>query len=270
MKNSYKKVLTIAGSDSGGGAGIQADMKAISACGCVATTAITAITAQNTLGVIGIHPVPVKMVEAQIRAVLDDIGADVVKIGMLHSFEIIRLVAGLLKEYAIRSIVVDPVMVTASGDKLLQEDAIETLQSELLPLATVITPNLFEAEILTGMQIKDQEDVDLAARKAATGKIRNVLLKAGHLETDIFYDILYDAENDKTYRFKTLRIETPNTNGTGCTFAASVAAFLAHDLPLPEAVEKAHTYLHQAIVEGAGYKIGNGHGNVHHFYRWWK
>lgn len=265
----YRRVLSIAGSDSGGAAGIQADLKAISACGCYAMTAVTAITAQNTKGVTDIHPVPAKTVEAQIRAVLDDIGVDAVKIGMLHSSEIIRLVVGLLKEYGIRKIVADPVMVTTSGDKLLQDEAIRALCEELLPLATVITPNLFEAEIITGMEIKTQEAVDEAVRKMKSTRAGSALLKAGHLETDPFYDVLYDFTENKEYRFETSRISTPNTNGTGCTFASAIAAFLAQNDPLEVAVRKAHAYLHESIRKGAEYKIGNGHGNVHHFYEWW-
>lgn len=266
----YKRVLSIAGSDSGGGAGIQADLKAISACGCHAMTAVTAITAQNTLGVTDIHPIPPRMVENQIRAVLDDIGADVVKIGMLHSAEIIRLVVGLLKEYHIRTVVADPVMVTASGDKLLQDEAIQTLCTELLPMATIITPNLFEAEIITGRSIKTQNDLDSAVKEMASTGCRSALLKAGHLDENPFYDVLYDFDRGKEYRFETVKIDTPNTNGTGCTFASAIAAFLARDHSIESAVGKAHSYLHQAITRGAEYKIGHGHGNVHHFYNWWE
>lgn len=266
----YKKVLSIAGSDSGGAAGIQADLKAISACGCYAMTAVTAITAQNTTGVRAIHPIPVNTVEAQIRAVLDDIGADAVKIGMLHSSEIIRLVVRMLKEYDIRTIVVDPVMVTASGDKLLQDEAIDTLRAELLPMATIITPNIFEAGIITGLPVRTQADIYQAAKAMSATGSRSALLKAGHLEENPFYDILYDFIQDKEYSFETEKINTPNTNGTGCTFASAIAAFLAQGYALETAVGKAHSYLHQAIVKGADYKIGQGHGNVHHFYYWWK
>lgn len=266
----YKRVLSIAGSDSGGAAGMQADLKTISACGCYAMTAITAVTAQNSLGVTDIHPVPLPSVEKQIRAVLDDLGTDVVKIGMLHSPEVIRLVVQLLKEYDIRRIVADPVMVTACGDKLLQDEAIYTLRTELLPIATIITPNLFEAEIITGQTIREQNDVFQAVRKMKDTGCRSALLKAGHLDVNPFYDVLYDFEQDKEYRFKTTRIDTLNTNGTGCSFASAIAAFLAHGEALEMAVEKAHSYLHRAIVEGAEYKIGQGHGSVHHFWNWWK
>lgn len=266
----YKKVLSIAGSDSGGGAGIQADLKAISACGCYAMTAVTAITAQNTTGVTDIHPIPPHTVEAQIRAVLDDIGVDAVKIGMLHSSEIIRLVVEILKEYNIRIIVVDPVMVTASGDKLLQDEAIDTLRTELLPIATIITPNIFEAEIITGQAIKTQADIYRAVKAMSATGCGSALLKAGHLEENPFYDVLFDFTQEKEYSFETEKIDTPNTNGTGCTFASAIAAFLAQGCSVDAAVGKAHSYLHQAIVKGATYKIGNGHGNVHHFYNWWE
>lgn len=269
MKN-YKKVLSIAGSDSGGAAGIQADLKTISACGCYAMTVITAVTAQNSLSVTDIHPIPLLSIEKQIRAVLDDIGTDVVKIGMLHSAEVIRLVVGLIKEYNIRYVVTDPVMVTTSGDKLLQDEAIYTLRTELLPISTIITPNLFEAEIITGMIIRNQNDVFQAVREMKNIGCRSALLKAGHLESNPFFDVLYDYKYDKEYCFETVRIDTPNTNGTGCSFASAIAAFLAQGNALEVAVEKAHSYLHQAIVEGAKYKIGQGHGNVHHFYNWWE
>ena len=265
----YKRVLSIAGSDSGGAAGIQADLKTISACGCYAMTAITAITAQNSLGVTDIHPVPLPSIEKQIRAVLDDLGADAVKIGMLHSSEVIRLVVDILQEYGIRCIVADPVMVTASGDKLLQDEAIYTLRTELLPIATIITPNLFEAEIITGQTIREQEDVFRAVTQMRNTGCRSALLKAGHLNINPFYDVLYDYEEEKEYRFETTRIDTPNTNGTGCSFASAIASFLAQGNTLEIAVKKAHAYLHQAIAEGAKYKIGKGHGSVHHFYKWW-
>lgn len=266
----YRKVLSIAGSDSSGGAGIQADLKAIAASGCHGMTVVTAITAQNTRGVTAIHPVPADIIEAQVRAVLDDIGVDTVKIGMLHSAEIIRLVASLLKEYDIRRLVVDPVMVTASGDKLLQDEAIDTLFSELLPLATIITPNLFEAQIITGIEIKNQEDVYRAVRQMRATGAESALLKAGHLESPVFFDVLYDFSTDREYYFETRKINTPNTNGTGCTFASSIASYLAQDMNIEESVRCAHSYLRHAISKGAEYTIGHGHGNIHHFYEWWE
>lgn len=174
----YKRVLSIAGSDSGGGAGVQADLKAISACGCFAMTAITAVTAQNTLGVRAIEPLPVNVIEAQIRACLDDIGVDAIKIGMLHSVEVIQTVTRVLADYPIKYIVVDPVMVATSGDLLVQQEAIAVMQKELFPLATVITPNLYEIEILSGKKIRSQEDLYLSIPALKSIGARNILLKA--------------------------------------------------------------------------------------------
>ena len=185
----YKRVLSIAGSDSGGGAGVQADLKAISACGCFAMTAITAVTAQNTLGVRAIEPLPVNVIEAQIRACLDDIGVDAVKIGMLHSVEVIQTVTRVLADYPIKHIVVDPVMVATSGDLLVQQEAIAVMQKELFPLATVITPNLYEIEILSGKKIRSQEDLYLSIPVLKNIGARNVLLKAGHLECEEITDV---------------------------------------------------------------------------------
>lgn len=266
----YKRVLSIAGSDSGGGAGIQADLKAISACGCFAMTAITAVTAQNTLGVKVIEPLPVSVIEAQIRACLDDIGVDAVKIGMLHSTEVIRTIVRVLQDYPVKHIVVDPVMVATSGDRLVQEEAIEVLQQELFPLATVITPNIYEVEILSGMKIQTQKD--LFESIPSMGKIGagHVLLKAGHLEGEEITDILVDYKNQQEYSYTTMKINTPNTHGTGCSLSSALASYLAHDLPLHQAVEAALQYLHGAIQAASEYSIGHGHGAVHHFYKWWK
>lgn len=232
-------------------------------------TAITAVTAQNTLGVQAIHAIPIDIIEAQIRSVLDDIGVDAVKIGMLHSSEVIRSIVSLLKEYQVRNIVVDPVMVATSGDKLLQDEAIFTLQQELFPLATVITPNLYEAEIITGHKIADQNDVYESVREMSLTHARSALLKAGHLPLSHFEDVFYDFIENKEYRYPTLKINTPNTNGTGCSFSSAIAAFLARDFELSAAVEQAHKYLHGAIEEAAKYEIGKGHGPVQHFYQWW-
>lgn len=185
----HKRVLTIAGSDSGGGAGIQADLKTMSALGCFGMSAITAITAQNTQGVFDIHPVPVSTIETQIKVVLDDIGADAIKIGMLHSSEVIKTVSETLKKYNIENIVLDPVMVATSGDKLLQDDAIETLVKELFPLSKVITPNIPEAEILLNTKIKNNNDLARAAKQLTDFGARSVLLKAGHFDKEELTDI---------------------------------------------------------------------------------
>ena len=270
MEKSYKRVLTIAGSDSGGGAGIQADIKTISACGCYAMSAITAITVQNTVGVSSVYPLPMEVICGQISAVLDDIGADAVKIGMLHSAEVIKTVTGTLMKYNLKNIVLDPVMVATSGDKLLQDEAIETLKSLLMPVVRVITPNIPEAEILLGERIKNQQELPQAAQKLSlNGKI-SVMLKAGHLTDNELVDVFYNAEDGSMLALKSKRVSTKNTHGTGCTLSSAIASFLALGLPLHDAVKKAKEYIDKAIVSGAGYSLGKGHGPVHHFFKYWK
>ncbi|MDR1337301.1 MAG: bifunctional hydroxymethylpyrimidine kinase/phosphomethylpyrimidine kinase [Tannerella sp.] len=265
----HKRTLTIAGSDPSGGAGIQADLKTFSACGCYGMSAIVAVVDENTVGVTGIHPVPVNFVTGQIRSVLDDIGADAVKIGMLHSSELIRAVRETLLSYNLRNTVLDPVMVATSGDKLLREDAIDTLKNELLPLARVITPNLPEAEILLGRRIGGQQDFPSAIRELSANRQVSVLLKAGHLKGETLTDMFYNAETDGIIELTSARIHTKNTHGTGCTLSAAVAAFLAHDLPLDDAVRRAKHYTASAIAAGARYETGKGHGPVHHFFKFW-
>jgi hydroxymethylpyrimidine/phosphomethylpyrimidine kinase len=266
----YKRVLTIAGSDPSGGAGIQADLKTMSACGCYGTSAVTAIVDENTLGVYGVHPIPIPFVIGQIKSVLDDIGADAIKIGMLHSSELIRAVINILSEYDIPNIVLDPVMVATSGDKLLQDEAIETLKNELIPRVRVITPNIPEAEILLGEKISRQSDLpDVAKELSNKGKV-SVLLKAGHLTDTELTDVFYNAETDEIIKLTSQRVKTRNTHGTGCTFSSAVASFLAHGLPLNEAVKQAKQYINGAIVNGANYTIGKGNGPVHHFFNYWK
>jgi hydroxymethylpyrimidine/phosphomethylpyrimidine kinase len=269
MGKSYKRVLTIAGSDSGGGAGIQADIKTISACGCYAMTAITAITVQNTIGVSDVHPVPEHIIKGQIDAVLSDIGADAIKIGMLHSSEVIMIVKKSLKLYNIKNIVLDPVMVSTSGHKLIQEEAIATLKKELLYDARVITPNIPEAEIILGKKIHHQNELPVFARELSSNRKVSVLLKAGHLSEKELIDIFYNAETDQILELKSERIETRNTHGTGCTFSSAIAAYLAHGLSLDVAVQLAKEYINNAIIEGASYKTGKGYGPVHHFYKFW-
>lgn len=266
----YKTVLTIAGSDPSGGAGIQADIKAMSACGCYAMSAITAVVDENTVGVTGVHPVPDDFVEGQIKSVLDDIGADAVKIGMLHSSSLIRRVKDTLASYEIRNIVLDPVMVATSGDKLLQDEAISTLKNELVPMVRVITPNIPEAEILGGVRIVTQRDLFGVVKNLSFGGQVSILLKAGHLKEDELIDVFYNAETDEIVELKSERIDTRNTHGTGCTFSSALASFLAHDLPLNEAVRQAKDYINQAILQGKDYRIGKGHGPVHHFYKFWE
>ena len=261
-----RRVLTIAGSDSGGGAGIQADIKSISANGCFATSAITAITAQNTLGVNAVEGLSIDILEGQIEAVLSDIGTDSVKIGMLHSAEVVRSVARLLRKYGIKDVVLDPVMVSTSGHKLIEDSAIAVLKSDLMPLARVITPNIPEAEILLGEPIERQGDLPGAARRLAQQYGVSVLLKAGHLVGDELIDIFYNYETGEVAELSARRVDTPNTHGTGCTLSSAFAAQLAKGLLLTEAARAAKAYINNAIIYGAAYKIGNGHGPVCHFY----
>lgn len=262
----YSRVLTIAGSDSGGGAGIQADIKAICATGGYAASAVTAVTVQNTLGVEDVYPIPPETICRQIEAVISDIGVDAVKIGMLHSDEVVLAVAACLKKLRAKNIVLDPVMVSTSGHRLIEESAIESLKSVLLPMATVVTPNVPEAEILSGGRIESQEDLPAMARRLSCGGRVSVMMKAGHLEDDILMDVFYDAENDTCIRFPSLRVETPNTHGTGCTLSSAIASFLAQGMKPADAASAAKKYLAKAIASGAEYSIGHGHGPVDHFF----
>ena len=262
----YPRVLTIAGSDSGGGAGIQADIKSISANGCFATSAITAITAQNTLGVNAVEGLPIGIIEEQIDAVLSDIGADSIKIGMLHSAKVVQCVARMLRKYEITNVVLDPVMVSTSGHKLIEDSAIEVLKSELIPLVRIITPNIPEAEILLGEAISKQGDLPNAARHLAELYDVSVWLKAGHLVDDELIDIFYNRETNETIELSARRIDTHNTHGTGCTLSSALAAQLAKGLSLTEAARAAKQYINQAIIHGANQSIGHGHGPVNHFY----
>ena len=266
----YNRVLTIAGSDSGGGAGIQADIKAISACGCFAASAITAVTVQNTLGVQAVAPIPVEIISGQIDAVLEDIGADAVKIGMLHSSEVVNCVADALRRQGMKNIVLDPVMVSTSGHRLIEEEAVETMKSVLIPMVRVITPNIPEAEILLGRAIAGQEELPSVARELASIYSVSVLLKAGHLTDDELIDVFYDAECDKVVELKSKRLYSKNTHGTGCTLSSAMAAMLAKGMSLADAARCAKDYINAAIVAGADYEIGGGHGPVHHFHQFWK
>jgi hydroxymethylpyrimidine/phosphomethylpyrimidine kinase len=265
----YTRVLTIAGSDSGGGAGIQADLKTFAALGCYGLSVITALTAQNTLGVSGIHSVPPTFVAEQLKAVLSDIGVDAVKIGMLHSPDIIRVVADALTDFGVRTIVVDPVMVATSGDKLLQDEAIEALKMHLLPLATVITPNLPEAGVLLNRSLSTFTDLKQAAAELGKQYPGAILVKGGHLHDTESTDLLYISSNEQIL-FPTKRINTPNSHGTGCTLSSAIAAGLAKGLSLREAVDQAKMYLTGALQAGAVYKLGHGHGPVHHFFSYWQ
>lgn len=264
MTKRYYRVLTIAGSDSGGGAGIQADIKTISAMGCYAASAITAITVQNTLGVQAVHPVPLEILKGQIEAVLLDIGADAIKIGMLHSSEAVNIIADTIEKYNITNVVLDPVMVSTSGHKLIEEDAIEAIKSRLISLTRVITPNIPEAEILAGCLISGEQDFDKVARKLSDNGNVSVLLKAGHLDGECLVDYFYNAENGTMTKLPSKRVQTRNTHGTGCTLSSAFAAALAKGEELTTAAKSAKRYIEQAIYAGANQSIGNGFGPVNH------
>ena len=266
MKKKYRRVLTIAGSDSGGGAGIQADIKAISAMGCFAASAITAVTVQNTLGVQAVHPVPLDILEGQIDAVLSDIGADAVKIGMLHSAEVVSLVADKMKQYGVRNVVLDPVMVSTSGHRLIEDSAVQVIKERLLPLARVVTPNLPEAEILVGRKIAGECDFRDVAMELSSAYGVSVMLKAGHLSEETLTDYFHNAEDGSLTLLPSKRVVTRNTHGTGCTLSSAIAAALARGEGLTEAAKSAKRYLEQAIISGAEYEIGNGFGPVDHFF----
>ena len=267
----YKRALTIAGSDPSGGAGIQADIKTISACGCFATSAIVAVVDENTIGVTGVHPVPVEFVTGQMRSILDDIGTDAVKIGMLHSPELIRGVRLTLDSYPeITDIVLDPVMVATSGDPLLLPEAVATLRDELLPRARVITPNIPEAELLSGSRITTTDQLPDVARELSRLGGTSVYLKAGHLGGEMLTDIFYNAESGTLTPLESPRTDTPNTHGTGCTLSSALASFLAKGATLDRAARLAKEYINAAIAAGAAYRIGRGHGPVHHFHAYWE
>ena len=273
-KKHYRTALTIAGSDPSGGAGLQADLKTFSALGVYGTSAVVAVVDENTQGVYGVHPIPEAFVAGQIRSVLSDIGADAVKIGMLHSSELIRTVLTTLREWPdVRQIVLDPVMVATSGDPLLEPSAVSTLRDELIPYARIITPNLPEASLLLGETVDHQDQLEDAARELSrqTGEPVSVMLKAGHLEgTDELVDIFYNAEKGTFLHLASRKLHTANTHGTGCTLSSAIASWLARGADLDSAARLGKDYIAAAVEAGADYAIGLGHGPVHHFHAWWK
>ena len=266
----YCRVLTIAGSDSGGGAGVQADLKTFSALGCYGMSVITALTAQNTRGVTGIHPIPPSFAAEQMSAVFSDIGADAVKIGMLYSAELIEVVADQLDALGARNIVLDPVMVAQSGDKLLQDEAIEAIKKQLLPLADVVTPNIPEARVLLDQRLDNLEDMQAGAKALAAFGSQSILIKGGHLSAGDSTDLLYLSSEDRFVILEGERIETRNNHGTGCTLSSAIASYMARGCSIEQAVGKAKAYISKAIEAGAGYIIGKGHGPVHHFHAFWE
>jgi hydroxymethylpyrimidine/phosphomethylpyrimidine kinase len=260
-----RKALTIAGSDSGAGAGIQADLKTFAALGVYGTSAVTAVTAQNTLGVTGIAALAPAMVVAQIEAVLADIGADAVKTGMLANAPIIKAVAAAIRRTKLRNLVVDPVMVATSGDLLLKKNAVAALRDSLVPLATVVTPNVAEAEELTGIHLRTAEDFSEAARRIVAMGAASVVIKGGH-RAGPAVDLFYDGRHFRPLR--AARIRTKNTHGTGCTFSAAIAAYLARGEKVETSAVLAKRYITGAIAKA--FPVGAGHGPVHHFHKLWK
>lgn len=253
------RVLTIAGSDSGGGAGIQADLKTITVLGGFGMSVITALTAQNTLGVHGIHDVPPSFVAAQFDAVAVDIGVDAAKTGMLSTSEVIRVVAEKIRQYGIAKLVVDPVMIAKGGTSLIREEAKKTLIEELIPLALVLTPNIPEAEVLSGVRIETLVDMREAARIIREMGAKNVLVKGGHLSGDAV-DLLYDGKDFREWTAP--RIATKDTHGTGCTYSAAIAAMLASGKDVPDSVSVAKRYITEAVRHA--WRIGGGHGPTNH------
>lgn len=261
----YVRVLSIAGSDSGGGAGIQADLKTFAALGCFGMTAITAITAQNTQGVRAIHGVPPDMLRAQIDAVVEDIGVDAVKIGMLHAPEVVQVVADAIRRHQLPNVVLDPVMVATSGDRLIAEETVAVLVRELFPLAALVTPNLDEGGWLLGRKIVDEDALAAAAGDLLALGAHAVLLKGGHLPGERVVDLLALPGGER-HRLASARIATRNGHGTGCTLSSAIAAHLARGLPLVQAVQAARTFILGAIAAGADVHTGQGHGPLNHGY----
>ena len=257
--------MTIAGSDSGGGAGIQADLKTFAALGVYGTSVLTAITAQNTLGVADALELPADLVRSQIDAVLSDIGTDAVKTGMLSSSAIIEAVAAKITEHGLVNLVVDPVMVAKGGDRLLKEEAVDALRTVLIPLAQVVTPNRHEAEVLVGREVRTLDDARDAAREIVAMGAGAAVVKGGHFEGPAT-DILYDGREFRA--FTAQRIDTTSTHGTGCTFASAIAAGLAHDRSVRDSVAQAKRYVTAAIK--AAFPVGGGHGPINHFHQLWE
>ncbi|MBP7650488.1 MAG: bifunctional hydroxymethylpyrimidine kinase/phosphomethylpyrimidine kinase [Phenylobacterium sp.] len=253
------RVLIIAGSDSGGGAGIQADIKTVTALGGYAATAITAVTVQNTLGVTGVHAVPPAVVEAQARAVLDDIGADAVKTGMLGDTEMVERVAAILDTVRV-PVVVDPVMVAKGGASLLSPGAVDAVRTLMIPHAAVLTPNAPEAEALSGLPVHTTDDLRRAGERLLALGAKAVLMKGGHVEGDTVVDVLMTPDGETSFEGE--RLDTRHTHGTGCTLASAVAAGLAQGLSLTEAVARAWAYVHEAMRQAPGF--GAGHGPLDH------
>lgn len=260
----YVTALTIAGSDCSGGAGIQADIKTMSALGVYSAAVITAVTVQNTLGVQAVEPVSPAIVAAQIHAVMEDIRPAAVKVGMVCGVETVEAIAGALEKYAVRCLVIDPVMVSSSGMRLMAEDAMDVFCRRLMPMSSMLTPNIPEAEIIAGMPITDEASCDKAG-KAIAARCNTVLIKGGHAAGKVKTDRLYDAEK-MLASMESTEVETRNTHGTGCTLSAAITAFHALGMSSVEACEKAKEYVTRALQAGSGITIGAGCGPLNHFF----
>jgi len=264
-KYTYPSVMTIAGFDGSGGAGIQADIKTISALGCFATSALTALPVQNTCGVRTIYPIPTEAVREQIDSIMEDIFPDVIKIGMVHSSELVQTIVRALRKYPPVPVVFDPVMVAASGDKLIEDSTISGIIEELLPLSAVITPNLDEAAILADMPIRNVEDMYTAGKKILSLGCPSVLLKGGHLDTPVLTSLFLSRDGDiREYKFT--KYDTNNIHGAGCTLSSAIAAYIARGHALAEAVSLGQEYVHLAILHGKDVAIGKGNGPLNHFF----
>jgi len=261
--------LTIAGSDSGGGAGIQADIKAMSATGSYACSVITAVTAQNTQGVSAIHSIPIDIVQAQLESVFSDMRVCAVKIGMLSDATTIAMIANVLKKYQPNHIILDPVMVATSGDVLLQSEAVNALVNDLIPLADLITPNLYEAQVLLNKEVtslaKTSAELEASCKQLLPLGAKGVLLKGGHMNTPESTDVW--ATRDTCLHFSSDRVTTQNTHGTGCTLSSAIASYLAQGFDMPEAIKNAKDYISQALYYAKDYQLGQGSGPVEHFYK---
>ena len=263
--NYIPKVMTIAGSDSGGGAGIQADLKTFAAFGVYGTSVVTAVTSQNTIGVFDVSEIPASNVDSQIKAVLDDIGADSVKTGMLSNSEILGIVVKNITEYKIKNLVVDPVMVASSGDRLLSDKAVDDYRKYLIPLSKIITPNIPEAETLSGVKIRNVKDVKENLKILFEMGCEFVLIKGGHLMAESSIDYLFDGKN--FLEFSAPRVNTKNIHGTGCTLSSAIAASLSLGLKMEDAVQKSKEYITNALKKS--FKVGKGNNPVNHFHSYW-
>jgi len=265
-KYKYLSVLTIAGSDGSGGAGIQGDIKTISSLGCYATSAITALAVQNTCGVVAVHSIPTDIVRLQIKVIIEDILPDAIKIGMVPTLELVESIAEILQSYPQIPVILDPVMVATSGRKLMEDVTIAGIVKKLFPLITIVTPNLDEASVLAEMEINTVEDMRIAGAKIMQSGCKALLLKGGHLKSEKLTTLYFSAQG-KIIEFNSGKIDTNNTHGTGCTLSSAIASFLARGMDMERAISNAHEYVHLAILNGADVQTGNGNGPLNHFFK---